>query len=232
MNAIKNDVRPPRRIRFTTYDVKYKITLELSTKMENEKPLNETESLALISSMIKKTQGALQDNGFYFLLWGWLVFVASLVQYAMIKLGYPQESNYTWVILMPLGGIISGMRRSREGKKQKVKTYTEEMLQSALIAYLIALFIVLIFMSIHGGWEFAYPMIMVVYGMWLFISGGALKFKPLIIGGLINFACAIGGFYIHTVELILLLSFAVLAGYIIPGHLLNAKYNREVNEAI
>jgi hypothetical protein len=92
---------------------------------------------------------------------------------------------------------------------------------------MIALFIVLIFMSTHGGWQLAYPMIMMVYGMWLFVSGGVLKFKPLIIGGIINFGCAIAGFYIHTIELILLLSFAVLAGYIIPGHMLNAKFNRE-----
>jgi hypothetical protein len=73
---------------------------------------------------------------------------------------------------------------------------------------------------------------MMVYGMWLFISGGALKFKPLVIGGIINFGCAIAGFYIHTYELILLLSFAVLAGYIIPGHLLNAKFKRQNNEVI
>lgn len=200
--------------------------------MENEKPLNETESLALIASMIKKTQGSLQDNGFYFLLWGWLVFVASVGQYVLLKMGFEAYNGYTWAILMPLGGIISGVRGWRDGKKQRVKTYTDEMLNYSLVAFLIALLIVLIFMSLHGGWELAYPMVMMVYGMWLFISGGALKFKPLIIGGIINFGCAIGGFYIHTYELILLLSFAVLAGYIIPGHMLNAKYNREVNEAI
>jgi hypothetical protein len=200
--------------------------------MDNEKPLSETESLALITSMIKKTKNHLHDNGFYFLLWGWLVFVASTSQYTLLKMGYPAESNYTWAILMPLGGIISMVRGFRDGKKQKVKTYTEEMLNSVLIAFIVALFIVLIFMSIHGGWELAYPMIMMVYGMWLFISGSVLKFKPLIIGGIINFGCCIGGFYIHTYELILLLSFAVLAGYIIPGHLLNAKFKREHNETV
>jgi hypothetical protein len=200
--------------------------------MDNEKPLNETESLALISSMIKKTQGSLQDNGFYFLLWGWLVFCASSIQYVLLKMEMPEASNYTWAILMPLGGIISGVRGWKDGKKSRVKTYTDELLNYALIAFTTALFIVLIFMSMHGGWQLAYPMIMMVYGMWLFISGGALKFKPLVIGGIINFGCAIAGFYIHTYELILLLSFAVLAGYIIPGHLLNAKFKRQNNEVI
>lgn len=197
-----------------------------------EKPLNETESLALISSMIKKTQGTLTDNGFYFLLWGWLVFVASAGQYILIRAGLPDVSEYTWAVIMPLGGIASGIRGWKDGKKQKVKTYTDEMLNYALFAFLAALFIVLIFMSINGGWKLAYPMIMMVYGMWLFISGGALKFKPLIIGGLINFACSVAGFYIQGIELILLLSFAVLAGYIIPGHMLNAKFKKENNAAV
>lgn len=197
-----------------------------------EKPLNETESLALISSMIKKTQGTLNDNGFYFLLWGWLVFVASAGQYILARAGLPDVSEYTWAVIMPLGGIISGIRGWKDGKKQKVKTYTDEMLSYVLFAFLAALFIVLIFMSIKGGWKLAYPMIMMVYGMWLFISGGALKFKPLIVGGLINFACSIAGFYIQSIELVLLLSFAVLAGYIIPGHMLNAKFKRENNAAV
>ncbi|HET6990149.1 MAG TPA: hypothetical protein VFJ43_02450 [Bacteroidia bacterium] len=200
--------------------------------MDSEKPLSETESLTLITSMIRKTKGHLHDNGFYFLLWGWLVFVASVSQYVLLKMDYPEESNYTWAILMPLGGIISGVRGFREGKKKKVKTYTEELLHSVLFAFIIALFIVLVFMSIHGGWTLAYPMVMMVYGMWLFISGSVLKFRPLVIGGIINFACSIGGFYIHTYELILLLSFAVLTGYIIPGHLLNAKFKRENNETV
>jgi hypothetical protein len=122
------------------------------------------------------------------------------------------------------------IRGWKEGKQRRVKTYTDEMLKFIGIAFMIALFIVLVFMSIFGGWTLAYPMIMMVYGMWLFVSGGVLKFRPLIIGGIINFACAIAGFYIHTIELILLLSFAVLAGYIIPGHLLNIKFNRENNK--
>jgi hypothetical protein len=181
--------------------------------------------------MIKKTKDSLHDNGFYFLLWGWLVFVASIIQYVMLKMDWREISGYTWAILMPLGGIISMIRGFRQGKKRKVKTYASETLRFALIAFMISLFIVLFFMPIFSRWDIAYPMIMMVYGTWLFISGGVLKFKPLIIGGIINFACSIGGFYIHTYELILVLSFAVLAGYIIPGHLLNAKFKRE-NETV
>jgi hypothetical protein len=198
--------------------------------MENDKPLSETESLALIQTKIQKAQGAVSDNGFYFLLWGWLVFIAAISQYIMVRFIPTDLNGLPWAILMPLGGIISGVRGYRHGKKEKVKTYTGEMLGYASIAFGVSLFIVLFFGSINQGWVKVYPMIMMVYGMWLFISGGALKFKPLIIGGIIDWCCSVGAFYIpesHSIELVPLLAFAVLAGYIIPGHLLNAKYKRE-----
>ncbi|MBI3510773.1 MAG: hypothetical protein HY064_08915 [Bacteroidetes bacterium] len=200
--------------------------------METDPPMNEQESLLIIQKMISRTQGKVGDNGFFFLLWGWLVFAASVGQYVLIKLGYPNQSSLTWAILMPAGGIISTIAGKRRSKREQVKTYTGELLKYVGIAFMVALFIVLVFSSYFGGWELAYPMIMMVYGMWLFISGGALKFRPLIIGGIIDWCCSIAGFYIHTYELILLLSFAVLAGYIVPGHLLNAKYKRENNEAV
>jgi len=200
--------------------------------MENEKPLSESESLAIIQNMIHKAQGAVGDKSFYFLLWGWLVFVAAMSQYTIVKF-FPVVLEYnawSWAILMPLGGIISGIHGYREGKKEKVKTYTGDLLKYVSIAFGVALLIILFFGSITQGWFTVYPMIMMVYGMWLFISGGALKFTPLIIGGIIDWCCSIGAFFIpqsHAIELLPLLAFAVLAGYIIPGHLLSAKYKRE-----
>jgi len=207
------------------------------SKMENDKPLSETESIALIQNMIHKAQGAVGDKSFYFLIWGWLVFIAAMSQYCMVKF-IPALRDYNglpWAILMPLGGILSGVHGYRERKKEKVRTYTGDLLKYVSIAFGVSLFIVLFFCSINEGWENAYPMIMMVYGMWLFISGGALKFTPLIVGGIIDWCCSIGSFYVpqsHSIELIPILAFAVFAGYIIPGHMLNAKHKREINEAV
>lgn len=192
-----------------------------------DQPINEQESLRIIHAMINKTQGRVSDNGFYFLLWGWLVFVAAISQYTLLKIYHSEMNGLPWAILMPLGGLVSGIRGWRDGKKERVKTYTGEMLGYSGIAFGAGLAIVLVFMSVNGGWLLAYPMIMMVYGMWLFVSGGALKFKPLMIGAVIDWLCSIGSFYVKTEEIILVLAFAVLAGYIIPGHLLNLKYKRE-----
>jgi hypothetical protein len=200
--------------------------------MNDDSNFDEKQSLQIIQSMIHRVQGSVRDNGFYFMLWGWLVFIAAVSQYIMIYMGYGEPSGLVWAVLMPLGAVISIIRGRRDGKKEKVKTYTEELLYYALTSFIVSLFIVMLFVpmtasSAEEGWVKAYPMIMMVYGCWLFISGGAIKFRPLIIGAVIDWACAIAGFFIHSYDIILLLAFAVLAGYIIPGHMLKAKYGRE-----
>jgi hypothetical protein len=39
------------------------------------------ESLLLIQSMINKAKSDLEENRFYFLLWGWMAFLAFLAQF-------------------------------------------------------------------------------------------------------------------------------------------------------
>lgn len=200
--------------------------------MEDEKELSGQESIELIHSMISRAHDKLHDNGFLYLVWGWLVFVASVACYLLVEFDKPNLSGLPWAILMPAGGIISGVYGWRQGKKRRVKTYTEEVLDYVSFSFLICLFITLIFVSNStGGWGLAYPLIIMIYGMWLFSSGGILRFKPLMIGGLLNWCISIGSFFIHTHHVILMVSLAVLVGYIIPGYMLQAAYKKQ-NEVI
>lgn len=193
--------------------------------------MSEQESLALISRMVHSAQKNVTDNSFYFLLWGWLVFAAAAGSWLLIAV-FPTEWHWLpWAVLMTAGGIASGIYGWKVERHKKVKTYADEVMDYIVIAFLIALFAVLFAFSQRFGWAAVYPVILLVYGMWLFISGGVLKFRPLMIGGLVNFGCAIGGLWLPNYHIILLLAFAVFAGYIIPGHLLRAKYNREKKDA-
>jgi len=192
--------------------------------MENSKALNETESLELIGKMIRTVKNDLEDSSFYYLIWGWLVFTASLLNFYLIYSGY-DKPYLPWVILMPAGAIVTIIYSSRKEKKHRVKTYTDEIMKYVLIAFLVSLFIVLGFMSRLG--LATYPMVMMVYAVWLFISGGALRFTPLIAGGIINWVLGITAFFFEFEIQLLLLAFAVLLGYIIPGHLLRRKNEKQ-----
>jgi hypothetical protein len=73
-------------------------------------------------------------------------------------------------------------------------------------------------------------MVMVTYATWLFISGGALKFKPLMAGGIVNWIFAAAGFFVSFQTQVIFLALAVLLGYIIPGHLLRNKYKNAAKQ--
>jgi hypothetical protein len=191
--------------------------------METETPINEQQGLQIIEEMIQRVKGNLRDNSFMYLLWGWLVLVASLGNYVLQFVIQFDKPWICWAVLMPLGGIISSFYGRKEAKQEKVKTYVSEFLGYLVIAFLVGLFTVLFFMSFLK--ENCYPMVMLMYGIWLFVSGGALQFRPLIIGGMINWALAIGAFFVPFQYQLLLLSAAVLLGYIIPGHLLSHQFS-------
>jgi len=191
--------------------------------MENEKSImSNEESLRIIRSMIESTKQDLHDNGSWFLLWGWLVFIACITHYILMEMGFNQP--YLAWILMPIGGVISFVKGIREEKSQKVKTHIDEFMKHVLIAFLVSLFIVLGFgpkLLLN-----TYPLIMMVYGFWLFISGGVINFRPLQIGGIINWGLAIAAFFVGFKIQLVMLGTAVLLGYIIPGYILRSKYNK------
>ncbi|MEP7170403.1 MAG: hypothetical protein ABI855_13615 [Bacteroidota bacterium] len=190
--------------------------------MENEKQLTESESLELIQSMIYKAKDDLEDDSFHFLLWGWLVFAASISCYILVSIEYDKP----WLpwMLMPLGGVASFLYGMKQEQKRKVKTYIDEVMGYVLIAFLISLCIILF--SMNRLQLNTYPMVLMIYGLWLFISGGAIKFKPLIIGGIINWLIGIISFFVTFDIQLLLLAAAVLLGYIIPGYMLKSKFQK------
>ena len=188
----------------------------------NEHIMTEQESLQVIQRMINSAKQEFRDKSFSYLLWGGLVFIASLGHFLLAAIGY-SNAGLVW-LLMPLGGVISMIYGYHERKKEKVKTYFDEFNKHALVAFLVSLFIVL------GSQQKlqinCYPMLIMVYGGWLYISGGALRFKPLMVGGMINWILAVACFFVDFKIQLLLLAAAVLLGYIIPGYMLKLRYQK------
>lgn len=182
----------------------------------NEKELTQEESLRIIHEMISAAKNDVKADSFIFLLWGWLVFVASISQFILVVM----ENEYNSVpwMLMPIGGVITAVYSIRRGKKDKTKTNVTESLKYTWIAFGAAMLIIMFFNSMDMYQVL--PCIMVLYGMGLFLSGGAIKFKPLIFGGIFCWICAIAGFEIQNIYQLLILATAVFGGYIIPGYLL------------
>ena len=189
-----------------------------------EKQINESEGLEIIQKMINTVKADIDDNSFYNILWGWLVFVASLGHYFLMMAGFSHP--YIMWLLMPIGGVVTAIYASKHEKNKKVRTYLDDLMKYVLIAFMVSLAMVLF--SMPKLQLNTYPMVMMVYGTWLFISGGTIRFKPLLYGGIINWILGYIAFFVSFDLQLLLLALAVLLGYIIPGYLFKKKYSKNV----
>ena len=186
-----------------------------------DQTINPSESLDIIQQMIQKTQKNYSKDSFYFIFWGWLVFATALLQFVLLQLT-PEIAPLVWG-LMIIGGIVSVMYGAKQTKTQKVKTHLDVYIHHLWIALGLSMLVVLGMMSKLG--LHSYPIIILLYGIGTFVSGGLLSFKPLLIGGCICFGLSIIAFLVSFQFQLLLISTAMLVSYIIPGHLLKAKFN-------
>lgn len=193
-----------------------------------EKSFSPEESLQLIQTMIRKTKDSVAVDSFYFLFWGWLVFVCCLVEYVlMVYYKYPHHS-FVWGA-MPIGGVITAIYSSRQARRQKSVTYIEEALSYLWIAIGISFFVLVFVNVVSEAWRTAFTYYILMYAIGTFVSGSLIRFKPLIIGGILNFIIAAVSIRFNFAGQLLMGALAILISYIIPGHLLRIRYKTKKN---
>ena len=68
-----------------------------------------------------------------------------------------------------------------------------------------------------------YPFFIILYALGTFVSGTILKFRPLIIGGLIAWVLAIVAVFLEYDYQILMAAAAIPISYIIPAYLIQGR---------
>ena len=72
-----------------------------------------------------------------------------------------------------------------------------------------------------------FPLLINLYAFWILIYGSALSFKPSVIAAYIVWAIGFVALFVKTFDVVMLLhAAAVLAGYIIPGHIANNEFKK------
>jgi hypothetical protein len=180
------------------------------------------QSLSLIQDMISKTKSNLSENSIYFLLWGWITFIAILGQF-LLKVVLSYEHHYlVWLLTIPTA-IVSFIYSARRHNKHKVRTYIGESMSYLWTGIGISIFILcMVITKTNGGWNNAWPFFILMYGLGTFVSGMILKFKPLVIGGIFCWMLTIISLFLAFDYQLLMAAAAILSSYIIPGHLLSA----------
>jgi hypothetical protein len=176
--------------------------------------------LDVIYEMIENSKTRIRENAFFYLLWGWLVLTASLSHFIMIKFGI-FYSFLAWPVIMTAGMIVSVIAGIRMGKRAGYRSHIDSAMIYLWYGFFFALLVILAF-SMGGKipWEISNALIISMYGLGTFVSGGILKFKPLIIGGICCWIIALCAFFVPGEYTLLLVAFSIIIAYLIPGYLL------------
>jgi hypothetical protein len=180
------------------------------------------QSLQVIQSMISKTKQDMSDDGIYFLVWGWITFIACTGQFILKHIiNYDQHYQVWWLVVV--GIVFSIWYGIKEDKQRRVKTYIGEAMKYLWIGMGVSYFVLGMILSKIGWGSSVFPFFIMLYGLGTFVSGSIIKFRPLIIGGIIAWVLAIGAAYMEYDYQMLFGAAAILISYIIPAYMLRYK---------
>jgi hypothetical protein len=184
----------------------------------SEPLLSPEESLKVITEAIDKTKDNFKANGSYFLLWGWLVAIAS---FSFFLLQQYTTFPYYFISFPVLGaaGIITTVIWYLKSKSTSpTETYLNYFLSRMWLVLGIC-FIMVVFINVSQNLPpFTYTLIVAAIGT--MVSGLVMKFWPLTAGGILFLISALISIYIPDDYKVLLHGVAIIAGYLIPGYLL------------
>lgn len=192
----------------------------MTTQNENLSP---TDSLQLINSMINQAKNRFSENGFLYLLWGWLILFCSIAHFIFLKMGWFKQPEIVWASCW-LAVIYQVIYLVRKGKRETVKTYSENIIGFVWMSFGITMGIVSFIIAKADNWLLINSLLLMLYGTPTFLSGVVMRFTPLKIGGIICWGLAIVSVFVMPIYVLLLLSVASIAAWIIPGYIMRAKY--------
>lgn len=187
-----------------------------------EEKFSPEQSLQLIQSMISKTKQNMSDNSIYFLIWGWLTFIAFIGQFILKHILEYEKHYMVWLVVI-LGIILSVFQGRKEKKKMRAKTWVGENMSHLWAGMGISFFVLSMIISRMGWGTVVYPFFIMLYGLGTFVSGNFLQFRPLIIGGVIAWILAVASTWVSYDYQMLFAAAAILFSYIIPAYLLRRR---------
>lgn len=188
----------------------------------NERIMTGEESLKIITEMINKTKINFSQSIFHLLLWGWLIFACSLIEFLAGRLTGFARPWLIWYLTIP-GVFVSMIFGYIKGRKAKTYTYGDMINMWTWLGYIVSASILFILMK--DRMEAIPPFILMLTGLPTLISGFIIRFKPLILGGLsmwvFSLVARFGGSDIAP----LAVPVAMVTGFLIPAYLLRKKNN-------
>ena len=190
--------------------------------MEDNQKFSAEQSLHLIQSMIEKAKQDVANNSFYLLLWGWLIFIAALLNFGLMRFTSFEQPYLAWNLVW-IGVIASIIKGIKDSKKIVVKTFVGETMKFFGISQAILYTGLAFFFGKYDLWHISFPLYTLVYAVTCFFMGALMQFPLLKWTGLLCLPVMVIAVFVSFEWQLLLLALAILMSYIIPGHVLYMK---------
>lgn len=196
--------------------------------MEDNQKFSAEQSLRLIQSMIEKAKQDVANNSFYLLLWGWLIFIAALLNFGLMRFTSFEKPYLAWNLVW-IGAIASIIKGIKDSKKIAVKTFVGETMKFFGISQFILYSGLAFFFGKYNLWHISFPLYILVYAVTCFFMGSIMQFPLLKLTGLLCLPIMVVGVFVSFEWQLLLIALAILISYVIPGHVLYRKEKTQNN---
>ncbi len=183
-------------------------------------------SLELIAEAIAEARSKFEENGLIYLFWGLLIALATIGQFVLLKTGH-QDINWYPYLLMPLGFAASGIYFSRKGRQKKPNLIETITAYSWLLLALNMLVLGFVFATVLQ--QFLIPVILILQGIGMFVSGSAIRNKLLTYAGVLVNISGLVALRVAWVYQPLLAGIVALIAVALPGLLLMIKHRKNRN---
>lgn len=188
--------------------------------------LTPEESFSIINKAIANFKLNFRETAKVFLLWGWILAIASLSNFIILKILYSRDASiglislFNWAAFILIGFIIMLFMEHKINKDKKVFSYIESYFKN-LWSVTAASFFIATLLCIKM--EINPPAIMLlIAGIATTTSGLLIKYRPLIIGGMTFFIFSLAATFVSNEYISLIVFAAIICGYLIPGYLLKS----------
>lgn len=193
-----------------------------------EKELKPEESLKIIQNMIQASQQKFADNGIFMIIWAVVLILGAIANYFLILSNLDTESisrwtNIIWISFTSLGGLISIFVGIRHEKKETVHTHIGRILKLMWFGFGIALFFTILFPVLNDRSPIPYILILTSFAVYIFAL--VIRYTPFMIGSLCILIFGAVSFWVQYDAQLLAFALAIISGYLMPGIMLNRKYN-------
>lgn len=184
-----------------------------------DKNISPQESLSIITGIIQEARQRYEENGLVFMVWGISIALVASAQFYLMWDKLESISGFPYLALI-LPGIFTGIYYSRKGKgSPKRANPISRIMKFVWLALALNLFILGFGFFFKLGYNII-PVIMILQGLGLILSGSAIRNRIFLGAGVLTQVLAYVGFFTAPLYQPLLLAGMGIFALFIPGYAL------------